>query len=148
MNLHYPAPVHNPPTPGRQVCYNFMPVVDWTRTNLDFDWGDGSRALRFDRLNFAAFELHILKRPGAEAMYTPEQLAQAKGRFDELSQNERNVITTNVVAGMPGRMTSDYGGGLEAFQAAIDKCVRSVGGGRACSFLRLIPGVGGWIVGV
>lgn len=103
------------------LCYNFMPVVDWTRTNLDFEWGDGSKALRFDRLNFAAFELHILKRPGAEVQYTPEQLVQAKGRFDELTEQERATITTNVVAGMPGRMTSDYGGGLAAFQAAIDK---------------------------
>jgi mannonate dehydratase len=102
------------------VCYNFMPVVDWTRTNLEFEWGDGSKALRFDRLDFAAFDLHTLKREGAEAEYTPEQLAQVQARHDAMTKQERDQVMENVVLGMPGRMVEAYDGGLVEFRSALN----------------------------
>ena len=99
------------------VCYNFMPVLDWTRTSLDYEVKDGSRALRFDTTAFAAFELYLLKRPGAETTYSKEQKEEAKVYFDDLSTGEKEKLVKNIIAGLPG---AEEGYTLEQFQDILD----------------------------
>lgn len=84
------------------VCYNFMPVLDATRTDHAFKMPDGSTALRFDAVAFAAFELFLLKRPGAEAAYSPAQQQKAREFLNSLSEEEVKKLLTIIVAGFPG----------------------------------------------
>nr|WP_293836372.1 mannonate dehydratase [uncultured Arsenicibacter sp.] len=84
------------------VCYNFMPVLDWTRTDLDYKLPDGSTALRFDMSEFCAFEVYILKRPGAEAHYSAAQLSEAKAWLDQATDDDVRRLTRNIIAGLPG----------------------------------------------
>lgn len=87
------------------VCYNFMPVVDWTRTDLDHVLPTGATALRFDQEVFAAFDLHILARDGAEAHYTPEERAGAKKTFEAMSQAEIEGLIVTIASALPGSTT-------------------------------------------
>lgn len=98
------------------VCYNFMPVLDWTRTNLDYEVADGSTALRFEAAAFAAFELFLLKRPGAESSYTEQQKQEAKTYFDALSDTEKEKLISNIIAGLPG---AEEGYSLEEFNSIL-----------------------------
>ena len=92
----------------KTICYNFMPVIDWTRTDLKFKLPSGAYALRFDQKKFAAFDLFILKRVGAEDEYSNEELAEAKDIFEAMSEEERAQLTDNIIAGLPGKMTESY----------------------------------------
>lgn len=84
------------------VCYNFMPVVDWTRTDLNYLLPDGSQALRFDLIDFIAYDVLILQRPNARSSYTTAQLAQAEQRFAALSTERKQQLESNIIAGLPG----------------------------------------------
>jgi mannonate dehydratase len=86
------------------VCYNFMPLLDWSRTDLRVEFRDSSITTRFDTVAFAAFDMFMLKRPGAEGEYSEEQISKARRYYEHLTQRQRKQIVETVLLGMPGSM--------------------------------------------
>ena len=101
----------------KTVCYNFMPVLDWSRTNLNYEMPDGSKALRFVWGDFAIFDLFILKRPNAEKDYTLEVRESSKIKFDSMSLDEIEVLKNTALLGLPG---SNEAFDLTTFQGLLD----------------------------
>jgi mannonate dehydratase len=123
------------------ICYNFMPVIDWTRTDLKFKLSSGAFALRFDQKKFAAFDLFILQRANAELEYSEQEFAEATQIFKQMTEIERQQLTNNIIAGLPGKMTEAYG--IEDFRAML-ACYKDITAeilrDNLCSFLsRVLP---------
>ncbi|KQN69782.1 mannonate dehydratase [Devosia sp. Leaf64] len=100
------------------ICYNFMPVLDWTRTDLRWEVPNGGSCMRFDINDFAAFDIHILTRPGAAADYTNAIADEAERRFSNLSEHEKKQLGRNVTMGLPGSTESMS---LQDVQAHLDE---------------------------
>lgn len=103
----------------KTICYNFMPVIDWTRTDLKYRLPNGAYALKFDQDRFAAFDLFILQREKAADDYSADEIARAKQIHADMSDEEAAALTDTIIAGLPGKMTDAYS--LDDFRSALER---------------------------
>jgi mannonate dehydratase len=120
------------------VCYNFMPVIDWTRTDLAYRLSDGALALRFGATVFAAFDLFILKREGAENDWPPERVKKARAVYEAMDEDARDQLTRNIIAGLPGAEESYT---LDMFPKALARYAEIDAEGSRANFSTFIRAV-------
>ena len=122
------------------ICYNFMPVLDWTRTELHHPLPGGGTALRFNAHEYAAFDCFMLERPGAQDDVSPEVLAKAKAWFDKASESDKSKLLATIMAGLPGAFDRYDIPGLRRHLARYDGIDRAALRDNLARFLReVIP---------
>jgi mannonate dehydratase len=116
---NYKLSIRNAARAGiKTFCYNFMAITDWSRTDLNWRLPNGGTALRFDAIDFAAFDLYILERQGAEADYSPERIAAAKLRFEAMTPEAKDSLERNLIDWLPAR---DFAYDRKSFRAMLDR---------------------------
>lgn len=115
------------------VCYNFMPILDWTRTNLEYLLPNGAKALLYEKKAVIAFDLFILQRPEARQEYSPEEITAADSYYTNLSPEAKQLILENILKGLPG---SEIGYTLDEFRAML-KTYTGIDANQLANHLRL-----------
>jgi mannonate dehydratase len=123
----------------RSVVYNFMPVIDWTRTELSWRAPDGSLSLRFDATQWVVFDVHLLQRPGAERDYSAEQLQRARAAFEQMDESAKAALVANIAAGLPG--ANETGHSLDGLRRELERWSKVDSGAlreRLVAFLKAV----------